>query len=139
MDAFQVRRVEHSSDLMQLGDFTFLEKRAPSWTFEQYAVTPETKDAREAIQLADVRSDPVSEKPPQSGIELSPPSVEAAAAPTVKPEVQPVMTEPLMIELVSDPPRRLDRDLPHPERASDFQTHPHISQATNNRDEANLS
>jgi hypothetical protein len=42
LTALEVRRVKHSEDLMRPGDFTFLEKRGPRRTFEQYPIDPPT-------------------------------------------------------------------------------------------------
>jgi hypothetical protein len=64
----------------------------------------ETKDATEAIERANIPSEPAAANPRQSGIAPSVPAIEAAVTPTVEPEVQPAVIEPLMIELVSEPP-----------------------------------
>jgi hypothetical protein len=83
----------------------FLKPVVPSLMPELPAtVELETKDATAVIELADSPPDPAPASQPESGIDLSALATEAAVTPTLGPEVQPSMPEPLMIELVSEPP-----------------------------------
>ena len=67
--------------------------------------TQETQDTTARIDPSVAPSDPTTAAQPQAAMVPSEPAMEAATAETAEPEVSPAMPEPLMIELVSDPPQ----------------------------------
>jgi hypothetical protein len=86
----------------QQGTDLFLKPVAPSPAAELAAVEPEIEDATTEIDPGIIRSDPAPATEPESATEPSAP--ETATGPAVEPEVSPALPEPMMIELVSNPP-----------------------------------
>jgi hypothetical protein len=86
----------------------FLERKkpvAPSPAPELATVTQETEDTTARIDPSVAPSDPTAAAQPEAAMVPSEPAMEAATAETAEPEVSPAMPEPLMIELLSDPPQ----------------------------------
>jgi hypothetical protein len=64
----------------------------------------ETENAAATIEPSNTPSDPPSAPQPEPAMHSTEPATETATPATTEPEVQPAMPEPLMIELVSNPP-----------------------------------
>jgi Replication initiator protein A len=67
-------------------------------------VAQKTEDATATIDHLAVPSDPIATAQPEAAILLPGPAMEPAIPETAEPRVPPAIPEPLMIELVSDPP-----------------------------------
>jgi hypothetical protein len=87
------------------GTDLFLKPVAPSPAPELATVTQETEDTTARIDPSVAPSDPTAAAQPEAAMVPSEPAMEAATAETAEPEVSPAMPEPLMIELLSDPPQ----------------------------------
>jgi Replication initiator protein A len=87
------------------GTDLFLKPVAPSPAPELPTVESKIEDATAEIDPSNVPADPAPTGETESAIVAPEPAPEAATDVNAEPEVQPLTPEPLMIELVSDPPQ----------------------------------
>jgi hypothetical protein len=99
--ADEAREAEHSKPAMAAQEATA--DSLPKTTPQPAAVDTETNIPVADVERAKAASEPIATAP-ESAAALTDSALEATQPPTIVPEEQTTLAEPLVIELVSDPP-----------------------------------